>query len=338
MSAASGSTATGTTGTVDRSGGVSASGVYVGRFAPSPTGRLHLGSLVAAVGSYLDARHAGGRWLVRMEDLDTPRVIPGCSDEMLRTLEAFGLHWDGEVEFQSRRIGLYTESIKALQAAGLTFECSCTRRDLLNRLDTGYPGTRHDLLNRLDTGYPGTCRHGPTRPTRPTTTRFRVNGHQTVSWLDRVQGPCHIEMRELGDPVIRRRDGAFAYQLAVVVDDAAQGVSDVVRGADLLQSTAWQVQLQNALHLPTPRYGHLPLIMQSDGGEKLSKSRGSLAIDPTQAGAQLSEALALLQHSPPAELQHSYPTELLAWAVANWHLDTFQGRREIVASRPMSQV
>jgi glutamyl-Q tRNA(Asp) synthetase len=311
----SGSTATGTTGTAD----------YVGRFAPSPTGALHLGSLVAAVGSYLDARHAGGRWLVRMEDLDTSRIIPGCGAEMLRTLEAFGLYWDGEVEFQSRRIPLYTESIKSLQAAGRIFECSCTRRDLL-------------LSNSMETGYPGTCRHGPKSPGQPTTTRFRVNDNETVSWLDRVQGPRRIELRELGDPVIRRRDGAFAYQLAVVVDDAAQKITDVMRGADLLQSTAWQVHLQKALQLPTPSYGHLPLVLQSDGEGKLSKSRGSLAIDPARASAQLTEALTLLQHPPPAELQHSSPTVLLAWAVVNWHLDPFQGRGETVASRPMSQV
>ena len=298
---------------------------YVGRFAPSPTGSLHLGSLVAAVGSYLDARRAGGRWLVRMEDLDTSRVIPGCSDEMLRTLEAFGLHWDGEVEFQSRRIPLYTESIKSLQAAGRIFECSCTRRDLA-------------LSNTAETGYPGTCRHGPTRPGQPTTTRFRVDDDEMVSWLDRVQGPCRADMRELGDPVIRRRDGAFAYQLAVVVDDAAQNITDVVRGADLLQSTAWQMHLQKALQLTTPSYAHLPLVLQPDGDGKLSKSRGSLAIDPTHASAQLIAALTLLQHKPPAELQYSSTTELLAWAVVNWRLDTFQGRHEIVASRPMSQV
>jgi glutamyl-Q tRNA(Asp) synthetase len=314
----SANTAIATTGTADS---------YVGRFAPSPTGSLHLGSLVAAVGSYLDARHAGGRWLVRMEDLDTSRVIPGCSDEMLRTLEAFGLHWDGEVEFQSRRIPLYIESMDSLREAGRTFECSCTRRDLSN-----FP----------ETGYPGTCRNGPARTkpgqSLPTATRFRVSDNETVSWLDRVQGACHIRMSDLGDPVIRRRDGAFAYQLAVVVDDAAQGISDVVRGADLLQSTAWQMQLQQALQLPTPRYAHLPLILESDGAAKLSKSRGSLAIDPAHASAQLGEALTLLQQSPPAELQHSYPTELLAWAVVNWSLDTFQGRDEIVASRPMSQV
>ena len=258
-----------------------------------------------------------------MEDLDTSRVIPGCSDEMLRTLEAFGLHWDGEVEYQSRRTPLYIESIKSLQRAGHTFECSCTRRDLPNMSETGYPGT---------------CRQGPTRSGIPTTTRFRSDEDASVSWLDRVQGLRRVELQDLGDPVIRRRDGTFAYQLAVVVDDAAQGITDVVRGADLLQSTAWQIQLQKALQLPTPRYGHLPLVLQSDGSEKLSKSRGSLAIEPALASAQLSEALTLLQHKPPAELQHSSITELLAWAVVNWHLDSFQGWHEIVASRPMSQV
>src|ERR1700753_51889 len=205
--------------------------IYIGRFAPSPTGSLHLGSLVAAVGSYLDARRAHGRWLVLMEDLDSTRVIPGCSDEMLRTLEAFGLHWDGDVEFQSRRIERYAESLDSLRAAGLTFECSCTRRDLSNNSDTGYPGT---------------CRNATLR-CGPTATRFRVNDNQTVTWTDRIQGSCEFELSSLGDPIIRRRDGAFAYQLAVVVDDAAQRVSDVVRGADLLQSTAWQIQLQKAL-------------------------------------------------------------------------------------------
>ena len=295
---------------------------YVGRFAPSPTGALHLGSLVAAVGSYLDARHAGGRWLVRMEDLDTSRIIPGCSAEMLRTLEAFGLCWDGEVEFQSHRTALYAESLESLRAAGLTFECSCSRRELAELGETGYPGT---------------CRNAPAH-CGPTATRFRVNAEQVVSWTDRIQGPRHVELRQLGDPVIRRRDGAFAYQLAVVVDDAAQKITDVMRGADLLQSTAWQVHLQKALQLPTPSYGHLPLVLQADGEGKLSKSRGSLAIDPAHASAQLTEALTLLQHPPPAELQHSSPTELLAWAVVNWHLDSFQERSEIVASRPMSQV
>jgi len=297
---------------------------YIGRFAPSPTGSLHLGSLVAAVGSFLDARKAGGRWLVRMEDLDATRVIPGCSDEMLRTLEAFGLWWDGEVEFQSRRTGLYAESLQSLREQGLTFECSCSRRD----------------LGHSETGYPGTCRTpgpaGPTQNRGPTATRFRV-GDGVVSFSDRIQGPCCFDLRTLGDPVIRRRDGAFAYQLAVVVDDADQRVSHVVRGADLLASTAWQIELQKALKLPTPRYAHLPLIVEKTQG-KLAKSRRSLALEPAHAAAHLVSALILLQHPPPAELQQASPTTLLAWATERWALDTVQGKKEIVISTQNPQV
>jgi glutamyl-Q tRNA(Asp) synthetase len=300
---------------------------YRGRFAPSPTGSLHLGSLVAAVGSFLDARKAGGRWLVRMEDLDTARVIPGCSDEMLRTLEAFGLWWDGEVEFQSRRTALYAESLQSLRERGLTFECSCSRRELGN----------------AETGYPGTCRSrktqgsaGPTQKRGPTATRFRV-ADRVVSFPDRIQGPCCFDLRTLGDPVIRRRDGAFAYQLAVVVDDADERVSNVVRGADLLASTAWQIELQKALKLATPRYAHLPLIVEKNH-EKLAKSRRSLALEPARAGSQLVSALMLLQHPPPAELQQAAPAALLAWAIERWTVDTVQGKKEIVISTQKSQV
>jgi glutamyl-Q tRNA(Asp) synthetase len=323
-----GSTATATTDTAnaERAAGESRPDyvgppAYVGRFAPSPTGALHLGSLVAALGSFLDARKAGGRWLLRMEDLDTTRVIPGCSDEMLRTLEAFGLHWDGAVEFQSRRTALYAESLEALRTAGLTFECSCSRRELA---DSG------------ESGYPGTCRNAPAH-CGPTATRFRVNTEEDVSWMDRIQGNCEYALCTLADPVIRRRDGVFAYQLAVVVDDAAQGVSDVIRGADLLESTPWQIELQKALKLTTPHYGHLPLIMEETLG-KLAKSRGSLPLDPTLAGNQLATALGLLSHTPPAELQRCSPDTLLAWATAHWNLDRFQSVKKIVISRPMSHV
>jgi len=201
---------------------------YVGRFAPSPTGALHLGSLLAAVGSFVDARHHGGRWLVRMEDLDSTRIIPGCADDMLRTLEAFALHWDGAVEYQSKRTPHYLQALTSLDARGLTFECSCTRRE---RSSQG--------------GYPGTCRAGPRRP-GPTCTRFRV-ADENVSFEDRIQGACTFSLGQLGDVVVRRRDGAFAYQLAVVVDDALQGVTEVVRGADLLDNTPWQLALQQAL-------------------------------------------------------------------------------------------
>jgi glutamyl-Q tRNA(Asp) synthetase len=293
--------------------------MYVGRFAPSPTGPLHLGSLVAAVGSFLDARKAGGRWLVRIEDLDTARVVPGCSDSMLQTLEAFGLLWDGEVVFQSQRIALYSEALQALRARGLTFECSCSRREL-----------------QSDTGYPGTCRAGPARNCSSTATRFPVDD-AAVSFYDRVQGECQFDLRLLGDPVIRRRDGIFAYQLAVVVDDGAQGISDVVRGADLLQSTGWQIRLQQALDLPLVRYAHLPLLVESTN-EKLSKSRRSLAIEPARASAQLWEVLSLLKHDPPAELERARPGELLAWATTRWSLDRVQGMKEIVVSTQMLHV
>jgi glutamyl-Q tRNA(Asp) synthetase len=282
---------------------------------------LHLGSLVAAVGSYLDARKAGGRWLLRMEDLDTARVVPGCSDEILRTLEAFGLSWDGEVIYQSRRTTLYSEALETLRTAGRTFECSCSRREVSNTMDTGYPGT---------------CRAGPTR-CGPTATRFRIDESAVVSFDDRVQGACRFELRALGDPIIRRRDGAFSYQLAVVVDDAAQGVSDIIRGADLLQSTAWQSQIQQALQLPRPLYGHLPLVVEATRG-KLAKSRRSLAIEPARASAQLREALCLLRHDPPAELEHAPAVVLLDWARANWSLDTFHGISEFVVSTQMSFV
>ncbi len=255
-----------------------------------------------------------------MEDLDTARVVPSCSDGILRTLEAFDLHWDGEVVFQSQRIALYSEALQRLSARGLTFECSCSRRDLAN----------------AETGYPGTCRAGPTLRCGPTATRFRIDD-AIVSFHDRVQGECEFDLRALGDPVIRRRDGIFAYQLAVVVDDGAQGISDVVRGTDLLQSTAWQICLQQALNLPKPHYAHLPLLMETTN-QKLSKSRRSLAIQPAHASAQLSEALSLLKHAPPAELQGAPPHELLSWASIRWRLDQVQGMKEIVVSTQMLHV
>jgi glutamyl-Q tRNA(Asp) synthetase len=255
-----------------------------------------------------------------MEDLDTTRVIPGCADEMLRTLESFGLLWDGGVEYQSRRLPLYVESLERLTARGLTFECSCSRRD----------------LSPSETGYPGTCRAGPTRSCGSTATRFRVDD-SVVLFHDRIQGECQVDLRALGDPVIRRRDGVFAYQLAVIVDDAAQGITDVVRGADLLHSSAWQIQLLKALELPAPRYAHLPLVVENNN-QKLSKSRRSLALQPAQAAPQLYQALCLLKHPPPPELARASPRELLAWATTNWRLDIVQGTEKVVVSAQMSQV
>ncbi|MBX5460446.1 MAG: tRNA glutamyl-Q(34) synthetase GluQRS [Steroidobacteraceae bacterium] len=290
-------------------------GTYVGRFAPSPTGSLHLGSLVAAVGSFLDARHHNGRWLVRMEDLDRPRVVPGRDAEILRTLESFGLTWDGEVLYQSGNTERYADALETLRRAGHTYECSCSRRARAGSEDGGYRGT---------------CRYRSSHETS-TATRFRVDDRRTVTIMDRFQGECRFDMRRLGDVIVRRRDGMFAYQLAVVVDDADQGVTHVVRGADLLASTAWQVCLQGALNLNQPEYGHLPLIVEPDG-TKLAKSRRSVPLDPTRAGPLLLLALRLLrQPSPPAGIEFESPASILYWALGHWQPLAFRGIRELPA-------
>jgi glutamyl-Q tRNA(Asp) synthetase len=273
---------------------------------------LHLGSLLAAVGSFLDARSRGGRWLVRMEDLDAARVVPGSADEMLRTLEAFGLLWDGEVEYQSRRTHFYAEALQSLRAAGRTFECSCSRRE----------------LDAEDSGYPGRCREGPGRP-GDTATRFRVDETQTLRFEDCLQGPIALAMGKLGDVVVRRRAGIFAYQLAVLVDDALQDITDVVRGADLLESTGWQIALQRALRLPTPRYAHLPLLLERCGG-KLSKSRRSAPLEPARAGAALLAVLPLLGLSPPGAIHGTRPETILEWAAGCWNQRPARLPREIV--------
>jgi glutamyl-Q tRNA(Asp) synthetase len=256
--------------------------------------------LLAAVGSFLDARSHGGRWLVRIEDLDRARIVPGSAAQILRTLEAFGLHWDGEVEYQSRRIPLYAEAVESLRAAGLTFECSCSRRE----------------LRAEESGYPGTCRQGPRRA-GDTATRLRIDETQTIAFEDRFQGPIALSLRQLGDPIVRRRDGVFAYQIAVVVDDARQGITDVVRGADLLESTGWQIALQRALRLQVPRHAHLPLLLERTGG-KLAKSRQAMAIDADRAGAEVLKVLGLLGLPPPKELADAPAATLLDWASAHW--------------------
>jgi len=245
-----------------------------------------------------------------MEDLDREREVPGCADQMLRTLEAHGLTWDGAVEYQSRRVPYYTKALARLARRGLTFECSCTRRELSG-----------------DGGYPGTCRSGPQRA-GPTATRFRVDDG-TIEFEDRAQGRCVFDLRERGDVVVRRRDGVFAYQLAVVVDDARQAVTDVVRGADLLDNTPWQIALQRALGLPTPRYCHLPLIVEQQGG-KLSKSRRSLPLDPAEAAGQLYQSLTLLRQAPPLKLELEPPPVILAWATAHWSVEAFRGVKEVL--------
>jgi glutamyl-Q tRNA(Asp) synthetase len=247
--------------------------------------------------------------MVRMEDLDRARVVPGVAGQILRTLEAFGLHWDGPVEYQSTRTAHYREALDTLASNGLTYECSCSRTE-----------------REGQAGYPGTCRNGPRRH-GPTATRFRV-ADATLAFEDRVLGSCTFDLRERGDVIIRRRDGVFAYQLAVVADDALQGVTDVVRGADLLDSTPWQVALQQALGLPRPAYLHLPLVLEPDG-RKLAKSRRCVPIDPAHAGGELYRALVLLRQAPPAELELESASTVLSWACGQWRPQRLEGLRQV---------
>ncbi|MHB8798958.1 MAG: tRNA glutamyl-Q(34) synthetase GluQRS [Thermoanaerobaculia bacterium] len=264
-----------------------------GRFAPSPTGPLHLGSLVAAVGSWLFARSAGGEWLVRMEDLDGPRVVPGAADEILRALELYGLEWDGPVAIQSERTGLYEEALARLRGAGRAYDCGCTRAEVARV--AGAPDAA-DPVDAAGAVYAGTCRAGlpPGRAARAV--RFRVP-EGTVAFEDRVRGRIEEDVaRAVGDFVVKRADGPFAYQLAVVVDDAAQGMTEVVRGGDLFASTARQIALQRPLGLPTPSYAHLPLVLGPDG-KKLGKRAGALpleTLDERRIAGTLALALRLL--------------------------------------------
>lgn len=281
-----------------------------GRFAPSPTGPLHFGSLIAALGSFLEARSRGGQWLLRIEDIDTPRVVPGAADDILRTLECFGLTWDGPVIYQSQRLEYYQVALDRLIGRGLAYPCTCSRRELSQTATRSSAG----LI------YPGTCRGGIYRPGRPLAIRLRTE-NQLISFHDRIQGHFSQNLEvEIGDFVIRRADGLFAYQLAVVVDDAAQGINHVVRGSDLLTSTPRQINLQRQLGLTVPHYLHLPLAVDQNG-EKLSKQTQAPPIDRRQPGPTLIAALHFLNQDPPPELAWDSPDTILAWAFKNWRIE-----------------
>ncbi|WP_236175859.1 tRNA glutamyl-Q(34) synthetase GluQRS [Pseudomonas pseudonitroreducens] len=274
---------------------------YIGRFAPTPSGYLHFGSLVAAVASYLDARSVGGKWLVRMEDLDPPREMPGAQAAILETLERYGFEWDGPVERQSERGDAYAAQVEQWLRSGLAYACTCSRKQL--------EGT-HGI-------YPGTCRDAQHDWHDDVAIRIRVP-ELDYRFIDRLQGEFQQHLgREVGDFIIRRRDGLFAYQLAVVLDDAWQGVTDIVRGADLLDNTPRQLYLQELLGIAAPRYLHVPLIIQPDG-HKLGKSYRSPPLAADQAAPLLVRALKALGQKPPAELLHASPGEVLAWGIGHW--------------------
>ena len=294
---------------------------YRGRFAPSPTGPLHFGSLVAAVGSYLDARTQGGDWLLRMEDVDTPRNGPGAAEQILATLEAFGFEWDGPVLWQSQRLAAYAEALAQLQAAGLAYGCACSRKEIADSASqaTSQATTRATIQAAIDGGliYPGTCRDGLPAGRSARAWRLRVNDEE-IAFADRVQGRVAQHLaRDVGDFVLHRADGLFAYQLAVTVDDDFQCISDIVRGADLLASTPRQIWLQRCLGFAEPRYAHLP-VATNTAGEKLSKQTLAPALDVTKAAYSLVRALQFLGQPVPEALARASVKEVWAWTREHW--------------------
>jgi glutamyl-Q tRNA(Asp) synthetase len=314
VSGAKSSSATGTTGTAETAGS------YCGRFAPSPTGPLHFGSLIAAVGSYLEARTRGGRWLVRIEDLDPPRERVGAAERILSELDRFGFEWDGPVLRQSTRAADYDAALDRLAQLGLTLDCGCSRSQLA-------------AIDRLSQEQADELYHPPICPNPMAVgrgaVRFRVPD-RVVEFDDRSLGPTRANVaRTTGPFVLRRRDGLHAYQLAVVVDDAAQGVTDVVRGADLLASTPRQILLQEALGLPRPGYLHLPLAVNADG-HKLSKSGDAPALVAAAPSVQLITALEALRQTPPTGLGRASTGEVWGWALGHWRPERFRSLMKII--------
>jgi len=279
---------------------------YRGRFAPSPTGPLHLGSLIAALASYLDARHHNGEWLVRMEDLDPPREEPGAAAAILRSLEQHGLNWDGTVMWQGARGSAYTQALEQLRREGMLFDCVCTRAEL-----------------GPDGACAGRCAKQPRDDCTARALRVRVPAGTVIQFDDRLQGPQTTDLgAALPDFTLRRKDGLYAYQLAVVVDDAAQDITHIVRGSDLLDSTFRQISLQRALGLPQPDYCHIPVIT-TRAGQKFSKQNQAPALDGARAGCNLRLALRFLgQEPPPARLS---TREILDHAAQHWSLSRIPG-------------
>jgi glutamyl-Q tRNA(Asp) synthetase len=277
---------------------------YKGRFAPSPTGPVHYGTLIAAAGSYLQAKKNNGEWLIRMEDVDTTRKIDGADTDILRTLELFGFEWDGEVIYQSRQTEYYDQALEQLISKSLVFPCSCSRK----------------LLARSNRNiYPGICRQRRLPEHNKHALRVIAN-NVNIEFNDAVMGKQSQNIKQqCGDFIVKRRDGLFAYQLAVVVDDAMQNISEIVRGADLLDSTPRQIYLQQLLHYPTPDYCHLPLAVDATGN-KISKSEGASKINLDNRKKLLISVLGFLGQQPPADLFESNINDIWTWAVKHWQI------------------
>jgi len=284
---------------------------YVGRFAPSPTGPLHFGSLLTAVASYLEARRHQGRWLVRIEDIDPPREQAGASEQIVAALERYGFEWDGPLVYQSASDRQHREAIDTLFDSGLAYRCGCSRKDLAD--------VPRGPLGRI---YPGTCRDGS--DANETATRVRTND-EPITFDDGLQGSQSLRLEsESGDFVVLRRDNLVAYQLAVAIDDDLQEITEIVRGIDLMDSTPRQIWLQQCLGLHTPAYQHIPVAVHADGS-KLSKLTGAEGITLTSVEPVLVAALDSLGQQPPAELYDASLGEIWAWAGQHWQIDVLRG-------------
>ena len=293
---------------------------YRGRFAPSPSGPLHFGSLVAAVGSYLDARHHQGEWLVRIEDIDPPREVPGAAGDILKTLEGFGMQWDGPVLYQSRNLARYRQALERLEREQRLYGCACTRKEIA---ESAVPGESAAV-------YPGTCRNGIPEGRTPRALRLRIDCDD-IALHDRLQGTVQQSLRrEVGDFIVRRADNQVAYQLAVVVDDAEQGITRVVRGVDLLDSTPRQIYLQRLLGLPTPEYLHLPLATDS-AGEKLGKRNRARRAAAESPMAVLLDVLRFLHQDLPESAAGARLEELWRWAIEHWDIRSLPACRTLPA-------
>lgn len=294
---------------------------YIGRFAPSPSGPLHIGSLIAAVASYCEAKVHGGQWLVRMEDADQTRIHAGAAADILHTLECFGFEWDIEVMYQSQRTPFYEQARHTLQNRQLTYPCTCSRKEIADS------STHTGIEGKI---YPKTC--WLKAPNTNTNMAWRVaTKDKIILFNDAIQGEISQNLAtDIGDFVLKRADGYYTYQLAVVVDDAAQGVTHIVRGADLLNSTPRQIYLQQLLALPTPHYAHVPVAVNAVG-EKLSKQTLAEPIIKSLAGQQLFTALQFLGQNPPIEIQNANLNELWRWAFSHWSLSKISKVRAITS-------
>jgi len=292
---------------------------YVGRFAPSPTGPLHFGSLLAAVASYAQARSHGGRWLIRVEDIDPPREQPGADKLIVDILADFGFEWDDPVTYQSQSTSRHMELVEQLLESGIAYSCSCSRRDLVNA-----------PRGPLGIIYPGTCRAGCIAGD----SSIRIRTHnEPIQFVDGAQG---IQVQRLesesGDFVIKRRDGLIAYHLAVVADDSDQGITEIVRGIDLMESTPRQIHVQQQLGMATPQYLHIP-VATNEAGQKLSKLTGAQAISSERANNTLLSALRALRQDPPVSLAGECVAEIWQWAIAHWDITPLCGVESIPANR-----